>query len=130
MTCPTACQQTASCMRNRHDILQKALNISASWSTDWKLDIYPTKSDHLPIGNSPHFVTYILPSHNPPNAQTISTVTTTKDLGIALNTKLSAEDNVVSAANKANAVSPETTRRGPYPKYFSPAVQNVHPSTS
>ncbi len=49
----------------------------------------------------PHFVTYTLPSHNPPNTQTIPKVATTKDLGIALNTRLSAEDNVVSAANKA-----------------------------
>ncbi len=49
----------------------------------------------------PHFVTYTLPSHNPPNTQTIPNVATTKDLGIVLNTRLSAEDNVVSAANKA-----------------------------
>ncbi len=49
----------------------------------------------------PHFVTYTLPSHNPPNTQTIPTVSTTKDLWIVLNTRLSAEDNVVSAANKA-----------------------------
>ncbi len=60
-----------------------------------------TKSEHLPIGNSPHFVTYTPPSHNPPNTQTLPTVSTTKDLGIVLNTRLSDEDNVVSAANKA-----------------------------
>ncbi len=33
--------------------------------------------------------------------QTLPTVSTTKNLGIFLNTRLSAEDNVVSAANKA-----------------------------
>ncbi len=77
-----------------------------------------------------YFVTYTLQSHKPPNTQTIPTVTTTKDQGIALNTSLNAEDNVVSAANKANAVSPETTLRGPYPKYLFPPVQNVHPATS
>ncbi len=58
-------------------------------------------SKHLPIGNSPHFITYTLSSHNPPNTHTLPTVSTTKDLGIVLNTRLSAEDNVVSAANKA-----------------------------
>ncbi len=52
------------------------------------------------MGGSPHFVTYTLPSHNPPNTQTIP-VSTTQDLGIVLNTRLSAEDNVVGAANKA-----------------------------
>ncbi len=87
--------------RNRHYILQSSLNNNTSWSKDWELDFNPTKSEHLPIGNSPHFATYTLPSHNPTNTQTIPTVTTTKDLGIALNSRLSAEDNVVSAANKA-----------------------------
>ncbi len=52
----------------------------------------------------PHFVTYTLPSHNPPNTQTLPTVSTTKDLWIVLNTRLSVEDNFVSAANKARRV--------------------------
>ncbi len=90
--------------RNRHDILQNSLNSSASWSKDWELDLNPTKSEHLPIGNSRHFVTYTLPSHITPNPQTLPTVSTTKDLGIVLNTRLIAEDNIVSAANKARGV--------------------------
>ncbi len=81
--------------RNRHDILQNALNSSASWSKDWELDPNSTKSDHLPIGNSLHFLTYTFPSHNPPNTQTLPTVSTTKDMGIVLNIRL-------SAANKAH----------------------------
>ncbi len=85
--------------KRAHDILQNPLRISVSWSKDWKLDLNPTKNKHFPIGNSPHFVTYTLPSHNLPKTQTIPTVTITKDLGIVLNTRLSAEDNVVSAAN-------------------------------
>ncbi len=48
-----------------------------------------------------HFDTNTLPSHNPPNTQTIRKASTTKDLGIVLNTRLSAEDNVVNAVNKA-----------------------------
>ncbi len=87
--------------RNRHDILQSSLNVSANWSKDWELDLNPTKSKHLPIGNSPRFVTYILPPQNPPKTQTIPKVSTTKGLGIVLNTRLSTENNVVSAANKA-----------------------------
>ncbi len=86
---------------SRHDIHQSSLNISASWSRDWELDLNPTKSEHLPIGNSPHFATYTLPSHNLPNTQNIPTVSTTKALAIVLNTRLSAEDHFVSAANKA-----------------------------
>ncbi len=66
--------------RNRHDILQNS-----------------SQNEHLHIGNSPHFVTYTLPSSNPPNTQTLPAVSTTKDLGTVLNTMLS----VVSAANKA-----------------------------
>ncbi len=39
--------------RNRRDILQNSLNISASWSRDWKLDLNPTNSEHLAISNNP-----------------------------------------------------------------------------
>ncbi len=80
--------------RNRHNILQKSLKIGASRSKEsWTST--PAKSERLPIGNSPHFVTYILPSHYPPNTQNIPTVSTTNNLGIVLNTRLTAEDNVV-----------------------------------
>ncbi len=68
---------------------------------DWGLDLNPTKSEHLPTGNSPYFVTCTLPSNNPPNTQIIPTFSTTKDRGIVLNTRPSVEDNVVSVANKA-----------------------------
>ncbi len=91
-------------LRNRHDILQNSLNINASWSKDWELDLNPTKSEHLSIGNSLLFVTYTIPSHSPLNTQTIPNVSTTKDLGIVLNTRLSAEDNAVSTANEARRV--------------------------
>ncbi len=131
MTCPTACQQTASSIqmtlnspRNRHDILQNSLNSSASWSKDWELNLNPTKSEHLPISNSSHFVTYTLSSHNPPNAQTIPTVNITKDLGIVLNKGVSAADNVIIAANKTRRMLfvPETIHRGPYSQYISPQM--------
>ncbi len=55
---------------NCHDILQNSLSSSTSWSKDWELDLNPTKSEHLPIGYSPHFVTYTLPSHNLPKPRT------------------------------------------------------------
>ncbi len=65
--------------RNSHDILQNSLNISASWSRVWELGLNPTKSEHLPIGNSTHLVTYTLSSHNLLTTQTMPTVSTTKD---------------------------------------------------
>ncbi len=74
--------------RNRHYIFKNSLNASAGWSNDWELDLNPTKSEHLPIGSSHQFVTYTLPSHKPPNTQTIPKVSTTKGLGIVLNTRL------------------------------------------
>ncbi len=52
------------------------------------------------MGNFPHFVTYTLLFHSPPNTQTIPKVSTTKDLRIVLNTRLGAKDDVVSATNK------------------------------
>ncbi len=67
---------------------------------NWELDLSPSKSEHLPISNSPHFVTYTLTSNNQPKTQAISKVSATKDLGIVLNTRLSAEDNIVNAANE------------------------------
>ncbi len=51
-------------------------------------------------GHQIQAVTYTIPPHNIPNTQTIPTVSTPKDLGIVLNTSLSAEDNVVSPTNK------------------------------
>ncbi len=39
--------------------------------------------------------------HNPPKTQTIPIATITKDMGIVLNTRLIAEDNVISDVNKA-----------------------------
>ncbi len=38
--------------RNRRGILKSSLNVSASWSKDWELDLSPIKSEHLPTGNS------------------------------------------------------------------------------
>ncbi len=58
-----------------------------------------TKSEHLPIVYSPHFLTYTLPSNNPLNTHTNSNHH--QYMGIVLNARLSTEDNVVSAANKA-----------------------------
>ncbi len=50
------------------------------------------------------FVTYSLPFHNPPNTETTSIVSTTKDLGIILNTRLRAEDDVASAVSKTRRI--------------------------
>ncbi len=54
---------------HRHEILQSFLNVSASWFKDWELDLNPARSEHIPIGNSPHSVTYALPSHNFPTSR-------------------------------------------------------------
>ncbi len=48
--------------RNRHDILHNYLNVSASWSRGRELDLNPTKSEHLPIGDYPHFAVANSPS--------------------------------------------------------------------
>ncbi len=105
------------------------------------MDLNPTKSEHLPIGNSPHFVTYTLPSLNPSNTKTIPTSTITKDQLIVLNTRLSVEDNVVSATNKAHSMLCylKRTFAAPTPNIFLPlyktlirphfeySIQSIHP---
>ncbi len=61
MTCPTTCQQTATSMQmtsnssphpNRQGIPQSSLNVSASWSKDWELDLDPKKREELSISTS------------------------------------------------------------------------------
>ncbi len=117
--------------RYRHDILQNSLNVSASLSYDCELDLDHTKSEHFPIDNSPYFVTYTVPSHNPLNTQTNPKVSTTKDLGIDLNTRLSAEGNTVSAANKARRMLFHLKRfLRPLPPAFFPLAQNSYPATT
>ncbi len=120
MTYPTIYQQTASSIQ----MMVNSSPRSKDWSKDWELDLNPTKSEHLPIGTSSHFVTYTLPSSNPPNTHNLRTVSTTKGLGFVFNTRLGAEDNVANAANKARVMLflLETILSGPYPQYFSPPV--------
>ncbi len=96
--------------RTRPDILQSSLHVSASWSKDWELSLNHDKSEHLLIGNPPHFVNSTLPAHSPPNTQTIPKVSNTKNLGIVLNTRLGTEDNVVSVANKTRRMLLYLTR--------------------
>ncbi len=120
MTCPTTCQQTASSMqttsnsslsRNRHDILQSSPNVSTSCSKGWELDLNPTNptqplnlNHHLPLVTPP--IMSLTPSrpitHPSPRESKKNSIT--KDLGIVLSTRLSAEANDVSAANKARRV--------------------------
>ncbi len=116
--------------RNRHITLQSSINVNLSWPKDWGLDLNSTGREHHPIGHFPHPVTYILPSHNPPITQTIPTVSTTKDLRIVLNTRLHAEVNVVSTANKTRwgTTLSETILRDPSPSFFSPLEQNSYQS--
>ncbi len=90
----------------------------------------PPQSEHLPIGNSPRFVTYTLTPHTPPNTHTIPTVSTTKDWGVVLNTRLSAKDNVVNDANKARRMLFYLNPLLPLPPVFFPLVQNFYPATS
>ncbi len=113
--------------RNRDDVLQNPLNISVSWSKDWELDLNPTKSEHLPIGNSPPPISSLTPScpiTHPDNTKRIPKVSTTRDLESVLNTRLSAEGNVVSAANKARRVLFYLKRP------FAALIQNFYPATS
>ncbi len=61
---------------------------------DWELIVNPSKSEHLPVGDISNPVTNALTSRTSPNTQPVQTVSIVRDLGLLLNTGLSADDNV------------------------------------
>ncbi len=77
-------------------VLQSSLVVCSKWSEDWELILNPSKSEHLPVGDTSNPVTYSLIS----NAQPIQTVSSAHDLGLLLNTGFSAGGNVARATKK------------------------------
>ncbi len=90
--------------RKQADALQSSLLASSKWSEDLELILNPSKSEHLPIGNTSNPVAYSLTSHTSPNAQPVQTVCSVRDLGLLLNTGFSAYDNVARATKKARGM--------------------------
>ncbi len=90
--------------RKQSDALQSPLFASSNWSEDWELILNPSKSEHLPVGDTSSPVTYSLTSRNSPNAQPIQTVSSVRDLRLALNTGCSADDNVARATKKSRGM--------------------------
>ncbi len=102
--------------RKQSDALQSSLLASSKWSEDWELILNPSKSDHLPIGDTSNPVAYSLTSRTSPNAQPVQTVRSVRDLGLLLNTNFSADDNVVRATkNQWNVFLPKAILRCPDP---------------
>ncbi len=48
--------------RKQLDALQSSLVASSKWSEDWELILNPSKSEHLPVGDTSNPVTYPLTS--------------------------------------------------------------------
>ncbi len=90
--------------RKQSDTLQRSLLASSKWSEDWELILNPSKSEHLPIGDTSNPVAYSLTSRTLPNAQPIQTVSSVRDLGLLLNTGFSVNDNVARATKKARGM--------------------------
>ncbi len=61
------------------------------------LGVSPSKSEHLPIGDTSNPVAYSLTSRTSPNAQPVQTVSSVRDLGLLLNTGFSAVDDIARA---------------------------------
>ncbi len=59
--------------RKQLNTLQSSLLASSKWSEDWELILNPSKSEHLPIGDTSNPVAYSLASRTSPNAQLIQT---------------------------------------------------------
>ncbi len=77
---------------------------SSKWSEDWELILNPSKSEHLPIGDTSNPVAYSLTSRTSPNEPPVQTVSSVRDLGLLLNTGFSADDNVARATKKARGM--------------------------
>ncbi len=92
-------------------------NNGSKWSEDWESILNPSKNEHLPVGDTSNPVTYALASRTSPNTQPVQTVSAIRDLGLLLNTGLSADDNVAHGMPKAFF-------RDPDPQYFSSPVQS------
>ncbi len=90
--------------RKQSDALQSSLLASSKWLEDWDLILIPSKSEHLPIGDTSNPVAYSLTSRTSPNAQPIQTVSSVRDLGLLLNTKFSADDNAARATKKVSGM--------------------------
>ncbi len=90
--------------RKQSDTLQSSLLASSKWSEDWALSVKSSKSEHLPVGDTPKPVAYSLPSRTSPDAQPIQAVSSVRDLGLLLYTGLSTDDNVARAPKKARGM--------------------------
>ncbi len=77
---------------------------SSKWSEDWWLILNPSKSEHLPTGDTSNPATYPLTSRTSPNAQPIQAVSSVHDPGLLLNTAFSADDKVARATKKARGM--------------------------
>ncbi len=80
--------------------LQGSLAASSKWSEGWELILSPSKSENFLAGDSSNPVTFSLTSRISSNAQPIQTVSAVYDLGLLLNTVLSADDNDARATKK------------------------------
>ncbi len=69
-----------------------------------ELILNPSKSEHLPIGDTSNPGTYSLTSRTSPNAQPVQTVSSVRDLGLLLNTDFSADDNVARATKNVRGM--------------------------
>jgi hypothetical protein len=84
--------------RNNWDRLQDSILAATNWSNDWDMRINPEKSSLLCIGNEPPLPLRV--SSNP-EISSIPVCSSTKDLGIMLDSSFTPSAQCFSAANKA-----------------------------
>ncbi len=84
----------------------------------------PSKSEHIPAGDTSDLATYSFTSHTSPNAQPIQTVSSVHDLRLLLNAGFNDNDDVARATKKTWYVffKPKGILRGPDPWYIPPVV--------
>ncbi len=80
---------------------QSSLVASSLWSEDKDVILNPSKCEHIHVGDTSHTCTYSLIARTPSNGQLIHAVSSVRDLGLFLNTGLSADNNVTRATKNA-----------------------------
>ncbi len=99
---------------DHYDNTQSSLDVCASWTST------PPKASTSLL---PYSIPNTFPPHNPTTAQAIPKVSTIKCPGTVLKVRLSAEDNFVSAANRARGFLHKTILRATNSNMFLPGIR-------
>ena len=90
--------------KNYQGTLQDDLNTLEQWSNKWLLKFHPNKCKHMTIGNNNiGEIKYSMPLNN--SMYPLDKIEKQNDLGVIIDTKLSFDDHINQAVNKATKMT-------------------------